>query len=198
MEEKVALKISTRRLVFIAIMSATGNILSAVSILLVPIAPAIPLGPITISISLDLSHLATFLSAIQFGSSTGGLTGLMSGLVASYEYGLSKGNMVNCIAIPVGKAITGIVAGLLLRVLSFQRRKEVLLALPSFSYAPEAVYTAFVFLTVLPQVTGVPSAIFYPIVATILAKAWIEMIIIGLLLTAISSSGIFGYLKEKV
>ncbi|MEM2842111.1 MAG: hypothetical protein QW201_02280 [Thermoproteota archaeon] len=184
-------------LVFTAIMSAMGNVLSAISILLVPIAPAIPIGPITISISLDLSHLATFLSAIRFGPSIGGLTGLISGLVASYEYGFSKGNIINGFAIPPGKAITGIIAGLLFKVLSFSKRERryLLILLPPVAYLPEAVYTAFVFLVMLPQVAGVSSAVFYPILVVILTKAWIEMLILGFLLMAITSSGVMNFSK---
>jgi|YelNatPaOPRAMG01_1025707.scaffolds.fasta_scaffold08115_8 hypothetical protein len=194
----MALRIPVKCLVFTAVMSAVGNVLSAISILLVPIAPAVPIGPITISVSFDMSHLATFLGAVQFGSSIGGLTGLVSGLVASYEYGFSKGNIINGLAIPIGKAITGITAGLLLKVLRFQRgkRKNILFLLPSIAYFPEAAYTALVFLVVLPQVVGVPSAMFYPVLVVILTKAWIEMIIIGLLLVAILNSGILNALSR--
>jgi len=56
-------RLSPKVLVFAAMMAALGNVLSFLSMQLAPIAPNIPLGPVSVSLALDLSHLATFIAS---------------------------------------------------------------------------------------------------------------------------------------
>jgi hypothetical protein len=100
-------------------MGAFGNALSGLSIYSAPLIPEISLGAITLSLALDLSHLATFISALIGGPIFGATTGLISGAVVAYEFGFSKGNVLTGFALPIGKAITGAVAGLLISKLNF-------------------------------------------------------------------------------
>ena len=176
---------SAKAVVFIAIMSALGNVLSFISITMSPIIPSIPLGPISISLALDLSHVTTFIAALFGGPLLGGSTGLIGGLVAAYQFGFSQGNLVSGFAIPVGKALTGITAGVIIRAI-FNPRKYRMLIVPTTvaSYLPEAVFTAFIFIVVIPIVFRLPSALFTLIAVQILVKAFVEMIVMGLILAS--------------
>lgn len=179
---------SAKNVVFIAIMGALGNVLSGLSILLAPFIPAISLGPYSISVALDLSHLTTFIAALYGGPTVGGLTGLIGGLIAANEFGFSKGNLVTGFAMPVGKALTGITAGLVMQALRLQsrnRRSLFLIASTLFAYIPEAIFTAFLFLGIFPFVFGTPAFILYPIVIAILIKGTIEMFAEGGVLAAL-------------
>lgn len=106
-----------------------------------------------------------------------GLTGLIGGLIAAYEFGFSKGNWVTGLTLPIGKAITGVVAGIIMRILIRNRNGHWGLIIVStlLSYVPEAGFTALIFLGVFPMVFGTPALILYPVVVTILVKAFIEM-----------------------
>lgn len=179
---------SAKNVVFIAIMGALGNVLSGLSILLAPFIPSISLGPYSISVALDLSHLTTFIAALYGGPAVGGLTGLIGGLIAANEFGFSKGNLVTGFAMPVGKALTGITAGLVMQALRLQsrnRRSLFLIASTLFAYIPEAIFTAFLFLGIFPFVFGTPAFILYPIVIAILIKGTIEMFAEGGVLAAL-------------
>jgi len=193
---------SAKALAFVGIMGALGNILSWLSISLAPLLPEIPLGPLfSISIALDLSHLTTFIAALYGGPAIGGLTGLVGGLVAANVFGFSKGNLVTGFALPIGKALTGVTAGFLMRALGLQserRHRALIVALTLLSYIPEALFTVWIFLSVLPMVFATPEMsfstwyhIFYPIVLTILTKASIEMLTEGLILAALSMNRSF-------
>jgi len=206
---------SARNIAFIAIMGALGNVLSWLSISLAPFLPEIPLGPLTVSIALDLSHLTTFIAALYGGPAVGGLVGLVGGAVAANVFGFSSGNLVTGFTLPIGKALTGLTAGLLMRALglgvndygllliasklqSAEERGLLLriyriLLVPStvLSYLPEAVFTVFIFLSVIPFVYGIPVVIFYGIVTGILVKAFIEMFVEGAILAALSASQSF-------
>jgi hypothetical protein len=188
---------SAKAVVFIAIMSALGNVLSFISITVSPIIPSIPLGPISISLALDLSHVTTFIAALFGGPLLGGSTGLIGGLVAAYQFGFSQGNLVSGFAIPVGKALTGITAGVVIRAI-FNPRKYRMLIVPTTvaSYIPEAVFTAFIFIVVIPIVFRIPSALFTFIAVQILVKAFVEMVVMGLILaTMLGNRGFKEYVE---
>ena len=106
---------NSKTLTFIAVMAALGNALSFISIRLAPLVPSIPLGPVSVSLALDLSHVSTFTAALFGGPIIGGMTGLIGGLVAAFEFGFSKGNFIAGFGVPIGKAMTGVAAGLLLQ-----------------------------------------------------------------------------------
>ncbi len=151
------IKVSTSKgLSFVALMAALGNVLSFISIQLSPIVPSIPLGPVNFSLALDLSHLATFIAALLGGPVVGGLTGLVGGFVSAFQFGFSQGNIITGIGLPLGKAMTGIVAGILFQRISVGRWKT--LAVTVISYIPEAIFTAFIFIYLYPIFYGLPTA----------------------------------------
>ena len=182
---------STKNWVFIGIMATLGNVLSGLSILSAPILPAISLGPYSISLALDLSHITTFIASLYGGPAVGGLTGLVGGLVAANEFGFSQGNIVTGLTLPLGKALTGIMAGYVMHALALQersRRRIFFIGSTLVSYIPEAIFTVFIFLAVFPLVFGTPASVLYLIVIPILIKASIEMIAEGTVLLALFSN----------
>ena len=181
---------SSKTLVFIAVMGAIGNVLSGLSIFSAPIIPSIPLGGTSISLALDLSHLSTFISALVGGPIIGAATGLIGGAVAAYQFGFSQGNLITGFGLPIGKAITGAVAGLLIYKFGLsQKDRNPLFFIPTtlLSYVPEAIYTAFLFIMVFPIVYGLPISLAYLITLQILVKASIEMVAIGMIGAALLS-----------
>lgn len=180
---------SSKGLSFIALMAALGNVLSLISIQLSPIIPSIPLGPINFSLALDLSHLATFIAALLGGPLVGGLTGLVGGFVAAFQFGLSQGNIITGIGLPLGKAMTGIAAGVLIKRVSVNEWKA--LAVTTISYIPEAIFTAIILVYLYPILYGLPSAIAALIATQILVKAFVEMLILGIIMMGIAKSRSF-------
>jgi len=186
--------LSTKNAAFVAMMGALGNILSWLSMSLAPFLPNLPLGPISVSIAFDLSHLTTFTAALYGGPLVGGLTGLIGGAVAANVFGFSQGNFVTGFALPLGKALTGVAAGFIMRVLRLQtgkRHQSLVVVSTLLAYIPEGIFTVFIFLSILPLVFRIPAVIFYSITAGILVKASIEMLIEGLILSALSANQSF-------
>lgn len=177
-------QLGSKSLTFIAIMAALGNILSLITTQLAPIAPNIPLGPVSVSLALDISHLTTFIAALFGGPVIGGITGAIGGLVAAFEFGFSKGNLVTGFGLPLGKALTGITAGILFKKLDEGSLFKTTL-MTVLAYIPEALLTLVLFRYLLPPVTGMPIGIATLIGFQIVVKAFIEMIILGLLLKQI-------------
>jgi len=167
---------SSKNLTFIAVMAALGNVFSFISMRLAPLVPSIPLGPTSVSIALDFSHLTTFIAAMYGGPVLGGLTGLIGGLVAAFEFGFSQGNFITGFGLPAGKALTGIAAGVLM--------------------TPEGIFTYVIFMYLFPLF--IPGSGFWVAALTtqVLLKAFVEMIVMGLLLTGITSNqGFTDYVK---
>jgi LytS/YehU family sensor histidine kinase len=181
------IKASTSRgLSFIALMAALGNVLSFISLQLSPIVPSIPLGPINFSLALDLSHLATFAAALVGGPVVGGLTGLVGGFVAAFQFGFSQGNIITGIALPLGKAMTGVVAGIIFQRINGDGWKTPLVTV--VSYIPEAIFTAVIFVYLYPIFYGLPTAVALIIALQIIVKAFVEMLLIGAVLKYISEN----------
>jgi LytS/YehU family sensor histidine kinase len=170
-------------------MAALGNVLTFISIQLSPIVPSIPLGPVSFSLALDLSHIATFTAALLGGPVVGGLTGLVGGFVAAFQFGFSQGNIITGIGLPLGKAMTGIVAGILFRRINTGMLKT--LTVTAISYIPEAIFTAVIFVYLYPIFYGLPTEIAVVIATQIIVKAFGEMLIIGVILSYIANSSGF-------
>ncbi len=188
---------SSKRIAVTGLLGALGNALSLLSVRVAPLIPSLPLGPISISIALDLSHMATFLAAFFGGPPTGCLTGLVGGLIASYEFGFSKGNLITGFGLPLGKALTGLTGGLLLRRLgSGSNRRLIMVPATVASYIPEGAYTALLFIYIFPIAFGLPGLIARMLAFQILIKAFIEMVMVGLLLAGLAGRrGFSQYLK---
>jgi hypothetical protein len=173
--------LNAKKITFIAMMAAMGNILSLLSIRMAPLVPSIPLGPVTFSLALDLSHLATFIAALFGGSLIGGLTGLIGGIIAAFEFGFSRGNFLTGFGLPIGKALTGITAGVLMK--RFSERGGVMYVIGTIlSYIPEAFMTIVIFMYLFPLFIPYSSAWVAIFTVQILVKAFIEMIIMGVIL----------------
>ena len=141
----------SKQIAFVALMGALGNILFIISSYL---------GPIVPGISLDLSHIPTFIAAIYGGPLIGFLSGLLVGVFPGIRFGpLSPyGSWVALIALPVGKSLTGLTAGLLYKTLKIgqKRANKSLLTIPLVlvSYVPECIFTIFYFVVLLPYIVG--------------------------------------------
>jgi len=177
---------SSKVIVFVAVMGALGNVLSFISIKAAPLLPHIPLGPISVSVAIDLSHVATFIAALFGGPAVGGLTGLVGGAVAANEFGFSQGNIITGFGLPVGKAMTGFMAGLIIRYFGIMEGRRIRIVLVTLaSWVPEGVFTSLLFLVIFPPVYGMPVMVAKIITAQILVKAIVEMIVMGLILAGL-------------
>lgn len=153
--------VDTKALAFTGIMSALGIILSFIS------TQTLPIGP---GVSVDLSHVGTYIVAVGGGPIFGMATGAIVGVIPSFQY-------ANPLVIP-GKLMTGATVGFIsmfLKRLSAKRnsRKIQVLRIPlagMLGYVPEFIFTIGVlkFITMLPD----------PVIIQILIKAWIEISII--------------------
>ena len=161
-------RVNSKSLMFIAIMASLGNVLSFITMQLTPIAPNIPLGPVTVSIALDISHLTTFIAAIYGGPTIGAITGAVGGLVAAFQFGFSQGNIVTGVGLPVGKALTGLTAGYVFNWLRETRYSNIISAV--ISYIPESILTYVLFKYLLPITTGIPVGIAVTISIQIIVK----------------------------
>jgi len=183
--------VSPKDWIWICIMGTLGNVISWLSIMFAPFLPTVSFGPYSVSIALDLSHITTFISALYGGPVIGGLTGIIGGLVAANEFGFSKGNMITGFALPLGKALTGVVAGIVMVAMGLRDENHHQLRFISstlISYIPEAVYTVFIFLAVFPIIFGTPIFVLYPIIVGILIKAFVEMVVEGVLLLSLANN----------
>ena len=186
----------SKTLTFIALMGALGNVLSFISIQLAPLIPSIPLGPVSFSLALDLSHITTFISALFGGPIVGGMTGLIGGLVAAFEFGFSKGNIITGFMLPIGKAMTGIAAGLVMARLRINGNRLRMILATVIAYIPEGVLTASLFIFLFPLLFGTPIFVAKAIAVQILVKAFIEMIAMGFILASmIGNQGFTDYVK---
>jgi len=174
--------LDSKQTAFVAIMSALGTLLSGITLHIAPISINVPGQG---GAAFDLSHVATFIAAIFGGPYIGALTGFLSGIYAGYYFGYVIGSLglVSLIGVPVGKALTGLTAGLLYKKLKVNdRSKPSALTVPVIliSYIPECVYTIFYFLYLLPFMIPI-----------VIPKAWIEIAIMSLLMGALAGNAGF-------
>jgi LytS/YehU family sensor histidine kinase len=176
---------SSQRLAFIAIMSALGNVLAGISINIAPILAAT--SPSGAGAALDLSHIATFIAAIFGGPVMGATVGFLGGLYSGYSFGFTVGSLglLSLIGIPVGKALTGLTAGLLykgFRIGRSSRPSGFTVPVVLVSFIPECLFTIFYFLNLVMYVYGEAMAFMLPV---IIPKAWIEIVLMSFLTAAL-------------
>jgi len=168
---------------FVAMMGALGNALFALSQSLFTIG----------QVALDLSHVATFISAIFGGPLLGGVVGILVGLGTGLYFGFIGGSLgfLGLVGLPVGKALTGVTAGFLSRALGegdqpSSRRTALIVIL---SYVPECLFTAFFFLVLVPAfLPGDLAAFLASLLVPILVKAWIEIAFMAVLVGALAGN----------
>jgi LytS/YehU family sensor histidine kinase len=168
---------------FVAMMSALGLLLSAISLNAAPLLSAVGQS----GAALDLSHIATFMAAIFGGPYIGAIVGFLSGIYAGYYFGYVMGalGVLSLIGVPFGKALTGLTAGFLykkLKINNSSRSSTITVPITLISYIPECIYTIFYFLYIVLYVYGTAMSFMIPIV---IPKAWIEIAVMSILMGAL-------------
>jgi LytS/YehU family sensor histidine kinase len=169
---------------FVAMMSALGLLLSAISLNVAPF-----LGGQS-GAALDLSHIATFIAAIFGGPYVGAIVGFLSGIYAGYYFGYVIGSLgvLSLIGVPFGKALTGLTAGFLykrLKINNSSRSSTITIPITLISYIPECIYTIFYFLYIVLYVYGAAMSFMIPIV---IPKAWIEITVMSIIMGALAGN----------
>jgi riboflavin transporter FmnP len=167
-----------KRISFALMMGALGNVLFAISSYLGPIAPGI---------ALDFSLISALIAGFYGGPTLGFVTGLLSGVLPGIVFGpLGSGSWLGLIGLPLGKALSGLTAGLIARGLSLgQKPRSSLLGIPAtlLAYVPEAIFTYVYFSFLLPFFLG--GALPVAVIVTILIKAAGEVIIMSVIIAAL-------------
>jgi len=188
----------SRKTAFVAIMTALGTLLSGITLNVAPILSAVSSGALA-GAALDFSHVATFIAAIFGGPYIGALVGFLSGVYAGYYFGYVIGSLglLSLIGVPIGKAITGFVAGFLykkLKVGSSSRPSTLTVPVVLVSYIPESLYTVLYFLYLVPYFYAYAMTFMIPIV---IPKGWIEITIMSLLMGAlVGNKGFSEFMKQ--
>ncbi len=170
----------TNKVSFVIMMVALGNMLSIISTLISPFHP---------QLAIDLSHIATVLTALLLGPMEGFIVGFFSALVPYYRFGVTglMGPVLGLAILP-GKGLTGLTIGLIEKRLKVtpqtvkEKKYPAILLITLIGYIPEAIFT-FIYLGIIISLF-IPS-FSVPLVIAILVKAWIEMAIIGFICEAI-------------
>ena len=168
---------NAKNIAFIALMGALGNMLFLLSYYAANIAPGV---------AVDLSHIPTFIAAIYGGPTIGFITGLLVGVLPGIYFGpLGSGSWLGLIGLPIGKALTGLTAGLLCKHLNVGgRSSKSLITIPLIlaSYIPECLFTIFYFTALLPIFIGSGG---FGLLVFILPKAWAEIALMSILMGAL-------------
>jgi LytS/YehU family sensor histidine kinase len=175
---------------FIAMMSSLGIVLSIVSLNLSPPLMWIPGPGGGAAVVPDLSHVATFVAAVFGGPFIGAIVGFLGGIYAGYYFGYVAGGLglLSLIGVPLGKAMTGLLAGFLYKKLKVGTTSEhPIMAVPLtlLSYVPESVYTITYFLYVVTIFGGGAMAFMIPFV---IPKGWIEVSIMSLVMGTLAGN----------
>lgn len=168
----------SKTIAFIAVMGALGNILFLFTYYVGPIIPG--------EVALDLALMPVFIAAFYGGPFLGFLTGLFAGILPGIYFGpLGLGSWVGLICLPVGKALTGFIAGLLSKSLDLDRRsRKSILTIPLVlvSHIPECIFTIAYFVILLPNLIGGGGV---GMLAFVLPKAWVEVVFISFFMAAL-------------
>jgi hypothetical protein len=155
-------------------MGALGTALFGISYYIAPIAP---------SLAFDFSLIGVFVAGYYGGPKIGFLTGLIAGILPGIMFGpLGTGGIFGLIGLPFGKALTGMMAGLLSSTLKIGKKNQPsILAIPStfIAYIPESLFTWGYFVLLLGTTVG--TAVF----STVLVKALLEVGIMSVVMAAL-------------
>jgi len=179
-----------KQISFIAVMSSLGIVISIITL---------NLGPISLAVggqagsALDLSHIATFVAAIFGGPIVGAAVGFLGGIYAGAYFGYVRGTLglLSLIGLPIGKAMTGLLAGFLykkLKVVGGSGHSVLVVGSTLLSYVPESVYTVIYFLYLVALVNGSAMTFMIPIV---IPKAWVEVVAMGLMMGVLTGNSGF-------
>jgi len=182
-----------RRIAFVGMMGALSNILFLASV------TVLNWG----QVALDLSHMGTLIAGFFGGPLAGSAVGVIAGLGSGLYFGSTSG--LTWLFLPgfvFGKMLTGLSVGLIsmsLRIM--ERRRKGLLTIFStlLGYVPECLFTVFFLLVIIPLFAPPAAAGFLITLLTpILAKAWIEMGLMGFYMAALVGNQGFTSLVSRL
>lgn len=170
---------NAKQISFIIMMGALGNVFFAISYFA---------GPITPGIALDFSLIAVLIAGFFGGPIAGLSTGVIAGILPGIMFGpAGTGGWLGLIGLPLGKALTGVTAGLISKSLNLQQKqRSSILGVPLTltAYIPEAIFTYAYFAFLLPLF--IPTQMLgNAIIVTILIKAIGEVAIMGFIIAAL-------------
>jgi len=169
---------NAKNIAFTIMMGALGNVLFLISYYT---------GQIAQGVALDFSLIGVFIAGFYGGPLAGLTSGLIAGILPGVMFGpLGNGGVLGLIGLPVGKALTGLTTGLLMKGLKLQHRThQSLITAPAtlLAYVPEGIFTYAYFSLLLPFFLGgiVPLAVIF----TILLKATVEVIVMSVIMAAL-------------
>ncbi len=160
-------------------MGALGNVLFLISYYA---------GPITQGVALDFSLVGVFIAGLYGGPVAGAISGIIAGIMPGVMFGpLGNGGALGLIALPIGKALTGITSGLLGKGLKLQQKTHTsIVTIPTVivSYLPEALFTYIYFSTLLPFfVQG--QSLGAAVITAVMIKAFVEIAVISVIMAAL-------------
>lgn len=168
----------SKRIAFVAIMAALGNILFLISSHIIPLAPGV---------AFDLSLTTTFIAALHGGPVIGLITGLFAGIMPGIYFGpLGAGSWLGLIGLPIGKGLTGLTCGILSKKINLHRADHgslTTIPIVLLSYIPECIFTIAYFVTLIPFFLGGGGGV--GILLYIIPKAWIEISLLSFLMAAL-------------
>jgi LytS/YehU family sensor histidine kinase len=169
----------TKKLAFAIMMGALGNVLFLISYYA---------GPITQGVALDFSLIGVFIAGLYGGPVAGAISGIIAGVMPGVMFGpMGNGGALGLIALPLGKALTGITSGFLGQGLKLQQRAHAsIVTIPTVivSYLPEGVFTYAYFSFLLPYFIG-GEAMGTAVIAAVMIKAFVEIAVISIIMAAL-------------
>ena len=179
----------SKKIAFVAIMAALGNILFLLSYHIVPLAQGI---------AFDLSLVTTFIAALFGGPLVGLVTGLFAGFMPGIYFGpLGMGSWLGLIGLPIGKGLTGLTCGVLSRKLDLHGSSHISLQtipLVLISYIPECLFTVVYFVSLMPYFFGQGGI---GVLFFIIPKAWVEIVLMSFLMASlVGNQGFIGFVQR--
>lgn len=169
---------NSKSIVFTLIMGALGNVLFGISYYVGNIAPGI---------AFDFSLIPAYIAGFYGGPIIGFISGLFVGILPGIMFGpLGMSSWLGLIGLPLGKALTGLTAGLLSKGLNLKNRSySSLLAVPAtlLAYVPEGLFTYAFFAHLMPFFIGSGGP--YIFIYYILPKAIAEIVVMSFLMAAL-------------
>jgi LytS/YehU family sensor histidine kinase len=169
---------NAKNITFIIMMGALGNVLFLISFYT---------GQIAQGVALDLSLIGVFIAGFYGGPVAGLTTGLIAGILPGVMFGpLGTNGVLGLIGLPLGKALTGLTTGLLMKGLNLQRRThQSLITVPVtlLAYVPEAIFTYAYFSFLLPFFLG--GVLPFATILIILLKATVEVTVMSVIMAAL-------------
>lgn len=178
---------NTRMITLVIMMAVLGNVLSLV-----------PIGLSRVGqVGFDFSLVTTFIVALYGGPVLGFVTGFVGGVSSGIMFGPMGGlSWLGLIGLPIGKALTGLTAGLLFRGFHVNKTPHPstrAIPLVLLGYVPEYLFTVFFFLALVPFFFG---WIDVGLVFIISVKAWMELGVMSVLIGALAgNSGFRDYIS---